>query len=264
MYEIVLQDLQKRFPGTFLLTPEQVAEVIRTDVKTQANMRSKGTFPIPVKKVGAKVYVSIYDLAAFIANDNQLYIVKNTPLPKSTKAPPATKSKLAKKTKDNEWWTFCSQVIAIIDSTSLPLFQEKYTMSIIDHYIMEMKKQHTISISSSNRKEIEESFLAYLYWIDFIPRLAPSSLLKNFQNDFNHVHVDSYIENQLKKLQLTNHEAFNNFIESHKIISGHNLEYMTSSETKINIAINECLAKFEKSELDELVSSSKTTTKKKL
>ena len=67
MFDRVLSDLQRNFPGKILLSPTEIAPIIAASPKVQANMRSQGRFPIPVRKTGAKVGVSIYHLAEFIA-----------------------------------------------------------------------------------------------------------------------------------------------------------------------------------------------------
>lgn len=51
-----------------LLSPEEVAPIIAVNPAVQANLRSQGRFPIPIRKVGKKIGISIYHLAEFIAN----------------------------------------------------------------------------------------------------------------------------------------------------------------------------------------------------
>ena len=78
LYDHCLADLKARFgPDAFLLTPQQIAPIIKRTAEVQANQRAtdkknEGTgkrklFPLPVKKEGRGVYVSIYHLAEWIA-----------------------------------------------------------------------------------------------------------------------------------------------------------------------------------------------------
>lgn len=67
MIDTVLADLKSRFGDKVLLSPEDIAPLIASSPAVQANMRSQGRFPIPVKKVGRKIGVSIYHLAEYLA-----------------------------------------------------------------------------------------------------------------------------------------------------------------------------------------------------
>lgn len=67
MFEAILTDLKGRYGAKVLLSPDDLVEVIGISVGQQANLRSKGMFPIPTKKVGALVKVSIYDLAKYLS-----------------------------------------------------------------------------------------------------------------------------------------------------------------------------------------------------
>ncbi|HVI40836.1 MAG TPA: hypothetical protein VM577_09265 [Anaerovoracaceae bacterium] len=62
----VVEDLKKQFDGATLLTPKQVAIVIQTNEKVQANMRSMNNFPIPVKQTGKKILMDVYDIAEYV------------------------------------------------------------------------------------------------------------------------------------------------------------------------------------------------------
>ncbi len=62
----VVEDLKKQFDGATLLTPKQVAIVIQTNEKVQANMRSQNSFPIPVKQNGKKILMDVYDIAEYV------------------------------------------------------------------------------------------------------------------------------------------------------------------------------------------------------
>ena len=63
-----LAKLYKKFgEDADLLSPEQIAPHIRKTEGVQANMRHFKTFPIPVISVGRNVFVSIDDLAEYLA-----------------------------------------------------------------------------------------------------------------------------------------------------------------------------------------------------
>lgn len=51
-----------------LMTPAQLAEEIPISAKQQSVLRQNGTFPIPHKKIGSKVYYSIFHVAEFLLN----------------------------------------------------------------------------------------------------------------------------------------------------------------------------------------------------
>ena len=66
MSEQILADLKRQFRGRVLLTPAEIANIINSSTAVQANMRKKGTFPLPVIKSGRKIGVSIYHLADYL------------------------------------------------------------------------------------------------------------------------------------------------------------------------------------------------------
>lgn len=66
MSDKTLADLKQRFPNRVLLSPDDIADVISTSVAVQANMRARGTFPLPIIKTGRKVGVNIYHLADYL------------------------------------------------------------------------------------------------------------------------------------------------------------------------------------------------------
>lgn len=66
MHSIVLSDLKEKFGDQVMLSPSDIAPIIASSPKVQANLRSQGRFPIPVQKMGAKVGVSIYHLAEYL------------------------------------------------------------------------------------------------------------------------------------------------------------------------------------------------------
>ena len=63
----ILADLRAVYGRQVLLSPADIAVAIGRSPKAQANMRSRGVFPIPIKRAGGKVGISIYDLADYLA-----------------------------------------------------------------------------------------------------------------------------------------------------------------------------------------------------
>lgn len=65
----ILRDLRQAYGPKVILSPQDLALAIGRSPKAQANMRSRGAFPMPVKRVGGKVGVSVYDLADYLAGE---------------------------------------------------------------------------------------------------------------------------------------------------------------------------------------------------
>ena len=63
----ILRDLRQAYGPKVILSPQDLALAIGRSPKAQANMRSRGAFPMPIKRVGGKVGVSVYDLADYLA-----------------------------------------------------------------------------------------------------------------------------------------------------------------------------------------------------
>ena len=80
MIETVLADLKSRFGEKVLLSPEDIAPIISSSPAVQANLRSQGRFPIPIKKVGSKVGITIYHLAEYLANGDVKVEVEVKPI----------------------------------------------------------------------------------------------------------------------------------------------------------------------------------------
>ena len=76
MIETILADLKTRFGEKVLLSPEDIAPIISSSPAVQANLRSQGRFPIPVKKIGRKIGITIYHLAEYLANGDVKVEVK--------------------------------------------------------------------------------------------------------------------------------------------------------------------------------------------
>lgn len=64
-----LAEYKERFNGKDLLSPAEIAPIIRRSTGVQANMRKSNTFPLPIINIGRLVYVRIEDLAELAATD---------------------------------------------------------------------------------------------------------------------------------------------------------------------------------------------------
>lgn len=88
----ILGDLRKQFGKRTLLTDEDLEPFLNMSRKTQANRRSKGTFPIEVIKVGGSPLVSIYALAEWLAKKRAATedepLADETPVANSRRANP--------------------------------------------------------------------------------------------------------------------------------------------------------------------------------
>ncbi|GBU14674.1 hypothetical protein AwPolaro_00520 [Polaromonas sp.] len=69
-YADALADLKADFGKQKLLTPSDIAPYISKSSSAQAALRSREKFPIATKDVGGRIFVSIYDLAHFIGDDD--------------------------------------------------------------------------------------------------------------------------------------------------------------------------------------------------
>lgn len=111
MLATILADLRGRFGSKVLLTPEDLAEVLGVSVGQQANLRSQGRFPIPTKRMGNRVMVSIYDLAQYLARQCEGQVSPKVSPQLNRVDKKATKGRLQK-----DWWfTYQPMVIAIIE-----------------------------------------------------------------------------------------------------------------------------------------------------
>ena len=64
----ILADLRGQFGKKTLLTAEDIADVIAQSPGAQAVARHRGRFDIPLTKRGRNIFVSIYDLADWLAS----------------------------------------------------------------------------------------------------------------------------------------------------------------------------------------------------
>jgi len=83
----ILADLKETFGNKKLLDADEVADLIARSYQAQANLRNRGSFPIPVKKVGGRVYMSIYDIATFLAGECPDHTAKTDSKPPSSPKP---------------------------------------------------------------------------------------------------------------------------------------------------------------------------------
>lgn len=68
-YADALADLKADFGKQKLLTPSDIAPYISKTASAQAALRSRKKFPIATKDVGGRIFVSVYDLAHYIGDD---------------------------------------------------------------------------------------------------------------------------------------------------------------------------------------------------
>ena len=118
MFRVILEDLKAQFGAKVLLTPEDIADIIGVSVGQQANLRSEGRFPIPYKKDGGRVKISIYDLAKYLSGESEIHAkqeIKRITAPMSRSDRKATKGHL-----QGKWWSLrCKSIIAIIRKSNL-------------------------------------------------------------------------------------------------------------------------------------------------
>jgi len=91
-YADALSELKASFGDKKLLTIAEVAPHLGNSATALAKLRSRGAFPLPIKKVGASARVSIYDLARFVGEPG------DEPAPaKAEQAAPSKKPRAAAK-----------------------------------------------------------------------------------------------------------------------------------------------------------------------
>ena len=71
-YQEALADLKADFGKKKLLTPADMAPYISKSPSAQASMRSRKQFPIAKKDMGGRIVVSIYTLAHYIGEDDDV------------------------------------------------------------------------------------------------------------------------------------------------------------------------------------------------
>ena len=98
--ELVLQNLQTRFPGQLVLYVKDIAVLLGKSEKALANLISRGSLPFQVKLIGNLRCVDVYQIAQFLATDIDPVEVAEVlkPLPKKNVPPslPAKKAEVIK------------------------------------------------------------------------------------------------------------------------------------------------------------------------
>lgn len=138
MYQTVLNDLTARFGADVMLTPEQIAPIIASSPAVQANLRSQGRFPIPVRRIGNKVVVSIYHLAEFIANGD-VVIEKPQPEPAKPAARATPKAKSNTVVIDKSWMTALEDIAE---------FQFKFVRAV-QYEVLQLELEHREPVKKS-------------------------------------------------------------------------------------------------------------------
>lgn len=65
----IAKDLKEQFGGRSVLYPADVAIVLGKTESAIASMKWRGGFPVPVKPVGGRPAVTVYDMAKWLAGD---------------------------------------------------------------------------------------------------------------------------------------------------------------------------------------------------
>lgn len=95
----IINDLKNKYGEKYLLSPAELALIINKSVAAQANMRSTGTFPIKVVKIGKKIGISVYDVADFLVS-GQLKEISKTKIAVDTAK---ITTKITKKRGARDW-----------------------------------------------------------------------------------------------------------------------------------------------------------------
>jgi hypothetical protein len=77
----ILADLRQIFPQKTHLTPADLAIILGTSTKQQHNLRKEGKLNIPMTQIGKRLYVTIYNLAAWLAGET--FVKDDIPSPKN-------------------------------------------------------------------------------------------------------------------------------------------------------------------------------------
>lgn len=122
MFDVILDDLRKRFGNKIVLGTDDLEAILGISRGQQANLRSQNRFPIQTRKVGSRVVVSIYDLAKHLSGDCETE-VKATMASKLPKAGETSSRKVKKAQRgllQGNWWLFrADRIIAILENRSM-------------------------------------------------------------------------------------------------------------------------------------------------
>ena len=98
--ELVLQNLQTRFPGQLVLYVKDIAVILGKSEKALANLISLGSLPFQVKLVGNLRCVDVYQIAQFLSTDidqvELAEVLKPLPLKNVSTSLPSKKAKVIK------------------------------------------------------------------------------------------------------------------------------------------------------------------------
>lgn len=90
-YAEILADLKKDFGGKILLSPLDIAPYFAKSVAAQWALRERGNFPVKYSKMGRLIVIKIYDLAKYLAEDQDVDEVKTITPALMPKTKPAAK-----------------------------------------------------------------------------------------------------------------------------------------------------------------------------
>lgn len=76
MFDVILEDLKRRFGDKIFLTPDDLALITGISIGQQAKLRSENRFPIPYEKIGNRIKISIYHLAEYLSKKANAYAKK--------------------------------------------------------------------------------------------------------------------------------------------------------------------------------------------
>lgn len=94
MFDVILEDLKRRFGDKIFLTPDDLALITGISIGQQAKLRSENRFPIPYEKIGNRIKISIYHLAEYLSKKANAYAKKKV---KEEVGNPTDKRKESKK-----------------------------------------------------------------------------------------------------------------------------------------------------------------------
>lgn len=121
MIDAILADLRGIFGAKVLLNPEDLVEALGISTGQQANLRSKGKFPVKTQKVGGRVKVSIYDLAQHLSGQATTHVKGE--IAKIPDQLPRAVKKARKGLLEKDWWAFRQKAVISIINKSLLDFE---------------------------------------------------------------------------------------------------------------------------------------------
>ena len=87
--QAIIDDLRKTFgAGKSVLNASELAQVLGTTVKAVYSMNDRGGLPVPVLESNGRLCVSIYDVAAWLAGENDVSPKVVKPEPSVPPVPP--------------------------------------------------------------------------------------------------------------------------------------------------------------------------------